>query len=180
MLDSSYVGALVDQSSCDLQSSLPRCQCKWKHLEPSWPCRPTHPLAKHLSGLCLSMLHGAEEYLSCALLHAWPTKSWDVFKTVIVLSISQSSRCSHNPRNGPQICMWPCPLFLSDLIFDIPLAHAPPATLASLFFLGHTKHAPSTSGHLHSLFPLWEPPAFPQMWAWCGPLLHKGLCTKIN
>ena len=118
ILDSSWLGA----SSRTFQSSLHRGQCNWTHLEPSWPWRPAAPPAEHRSGLCMSMTHGTKNLPAELCPHSWPTTSWGSSKMTVGLSISQSSRCSLSPHNGPQISMRSCCLLLSDLIFDIPLS----------------------------------------------------------
>lgn len=112
---------------------------------------PTDQLPLQLNSRVASLCqwHVAQKTLPAELCpRSWPTTSWDRSKMTVVSSISQSSRCSLSPHNGPQTSMRSCCLLLSDLIFDIPLVHPAPATLASLFPLEHAKRVPSGSSRV--------------------------------
>lgn len=136
MLDSSYAGALADQSSRAPQSSLPRCQCKWSLLE---SCAPAHPPAAYLSDLYLSLLCGAEEAPSWAL----PT-----LLTYKIMRYLKNSHCFKHQLVFEMPLQWPTNLYVilpsAAIRSNLWCSSSPPApaTPPSLFLLEHMQHAP--------------------------------------
>lgn len=174
--DSSYAGTLSLRSSWAFQSISPRCQCKgiWGRL--------AHPPAQYPNGL-----YNVKATPSWALgtfsnfhSHEIISKLLSFEASACLLDVLTIQTVAHKSlyhlASAP---LWP----------DLWYFSGPPCPFiqTSSFFLKHTEHAPSTSGHLHLLSSLWRTLPYLSMagsMASCRSLykdqLIREVCSKIG